>query len=284
MGSRGNRISSIGLSDKWLDLGTDPLFVKKGRSPEEVARLQQEFMRKLMDAGIFGTEEQQEAALKETRLWRRMQDTKRWGHDAKEVDAETYLAADYDSQFDMYMSMEEFKKIANSRPDSYSVPGTLSAGLSAFYHGANPSGYGRGKDARIKWDEQYGFSNMIDNHPELQFNSNSTIYRGIRLSGGSIKDLYKAFNSGSTIDFRGPSSWTADKAVAEMFLSGTLVGQANKNLTIFEDVTRGRRNAMPFNHGLDSELLYSGTSRFHIVGIEQDEKGVYHVKVRQANK
>lgn len=150
--------------------------------------------------------------------------------------------------------------------------------------GANPHGYGRGNDARIKWDEKYNFSKMIDTNTKLQFNSNSPLYRGIRLSNQSIKDLEKAFNSGSTIDFRGPSSWTTSSKVADMFTESTLVGKGNKNLTVFEEVSRGRRNAMPFNYGADSEVLYSGSARFTIVGMTQDKEGVYHVKVKQANR
>ena len=113
-------------------------------------------------------------------------------------------------------------------------------------------------------------------------NTDKTVYRGLRLSQGSINDLQKALKSGDVIDFRGPSSWTLSPGVADSFVRYSLVGQRNQNLTIFEDVTKGSRKAMPFPLGHDHEVIYSGNSRFKVLDISKDEKGVYHVKVTRS--
>jgi len=183
-----------------------------------------------------------------------------------------------------YPSFDEYKNTMIAEGNFPSVDGTLSQGVAIYYNGASIDGYGSGNDAREKWDNKYNFSSFIDHHKELWLNTNSTLYRGLRLDDNSMKNLYKALSSGNTIDFIGPSSWSLDSGVANFFAEISLVGQENKNIVIFQDVTKGIRNAMPFPHGTDSEVIYSGTSKFSVIDISQDNEGVYYVKVKKTKK
>ena len=249
----------------------------------------------LEKAGAFGDENTFNDYLKSTNSWKFFSSNERKSNDNperyKKITAdeyEKYLSGDMKYIYP-YMSFDDYKKVFltrgfkdfNINSGVYGVPETISNHLYAFWLGASKDGYGRGKDARIEWDKQSGFSNWLDKHSELQLNTDSTLYRGIRLSDKGLKDLQKAFENKSVIDFAGPSSWSISDAVAHNYLKFSLVGQRNKNLAMFEEIGGGKHKAIPMLYGHSSELIYSGNSKFDIVDITQDDKGVYHVKVKE---
>ena len=295
MGTTGKSVTQTleGLGDEWII--TDH---RKYKGIEDSYKKELEanarYIELLRENGFFGSEEQLEEYFSNRYDWKA---TKRLIADMekgiiasdgsgwyKPFDtAEEYLASTVRDGHPFVTSFEEYKRaqFLAGRTNSVVVPGTMSEAMDVYYRGANPSGYGRGNDARKKWDEQYGFSDWLDNHPNLKLNTNSVMYRGLRLSDGSIKQLYKQAANGGEMDFIGPSSWSVSEGVAESFTKYSLVGKRNQNLVIFENVTKGKHNATPFIHGFDAEVLYSGKQSFKVLGIRTDEKGVYHVKVEE---
>lgn len=317
MGGRG---SSSKLSSKSKDTGapwgagSPPLLSDlTGGYTEERGKQAKEFVEYLINSGIMGTKEEVLAAWEEGSLHRSEADKKRY---REKYGWEEYFPITLEERIQLWNkvnddtatdiekerfrngyleSVEDSLKYAlyqvgkNKFPASTVLQNTgkLGEGLERYYHGAHTEaagGYGRGADARIKWDEKYGFSKMLDSHPELHYSTDGTLYRGLRLSDGSMKQLFKIAGTDTTMDFRGPSSWSTSEGIAEEFSRYSLVGKRNKNLVIFEEVGKGRRTAMPYYYGLDREVLYSGTSRFKVLSITQDEEGYYRVKVKEVKR
>ncbi|MBP5423816.1 MAG: hypothetical protein J6Y78_15375 [Paludibacteraceae bacterium] len=262
--------------------------------PERPDKLERriEFNEMLEKAGYFGDEKTLDDFLKSTAAWdnqkhnREMEKQNANGYEG--LSFEDYLKLEPVDRFLKYLKNEEdFKKLYFSgefrgyKFNQFCPKDTMSEQFERFFRGANESGYGRGKGARINWDNQSGFSDWLDKNPQLRLNTDKSVYRGIRLSDKGVRDLQSAFEKGSEIDFAGPSSWTLSTAVAHDFANNTLVGQRNKNLAIFEEVGGGLRNAMPFPYGHDSEVIYSGKAKFNVVDISQDKDGKYHVKVKE---
>lgn len=269
-----------GLSDEYI--------ITSYPQPDNIAQIKEDYFKKLNNAGIFGTSEQLDNFLKSHPTWKEMEDRRRWQQmddwGYREVTADEFKTLSFSDSFAVYMKYEEFKKLMFSKPESLNIPNTLSEGLKIYYGGMSKKGYGqytKSTDARQIWDEKYKFSEFLDKHPELQLNTQKILYRGLRLSDKSIKELQKAYKTGNSIDFFGPSSWTLSEGVARDFGRHSLVGQRNKNICIFQEVGGGKHTAMPFIHGHDAEVIYSGNSEFDIIDISRNEEGWYYVKVKE---
>lgn len=157
------------------------------------------------------------------------------------------------------------------------LPHTPAVGLARWQNGAWVKGYG---SSRQEFDNIYGISSFIDKNPQLQLNTNNTLYRGLRTTENRIQDLYNAMKNKDEISMNGLSSWTSMKKMAEQFTQTTLVGQNNDKLVVFQDETKGRRKAMPYPLSGQAEVLSSGSSRYKIKNIEE-KGGIYYVTVTQ---
>ena len=143
MGSLGNSgiLSRDGLSDRFLNIGSNYKEWEEFNN-KDWAKLRAGYTNLLVEAGVYGTEEQIEEAIDNHEMWHDIERTRLWGEDSKEVDAETWLATeDYTERYNMYMSREEFRKLLFSAPNYLRVEGTLSEGLEKYWHG--------GKSARL---------------------------------------------------------------------------------------------------------------------------------------
>lgn len=151
--------------------------------------------------------------------------------------------------------------------------------------GATEGGYGKGKGARLIFDEETGLSDFIAENPDLHYNGD-TLYRGLMTNKAGIKDLQKRFEEGKPIDMRGPSSWTTRQGVAKTFSEHSL--RKNTNKVVFIEEGKHKRNAIPFPYSstihqsgmLQNEVIYSKYAEFDILNITEKE-GVYYVRVRE---
>ena len=158
-------------------------------------------------------------------------------------------------------------------------------GISRYTQGAK--WYGKEAGGRKRFDERYGISNFIDNNADVHFSSNEPLYRGVSSNKKRLKEL----KVGSEIDFNGCSSWTTSKEVSKHFLNASLV-QRGKEKVIFVEKTGGKRNAIAnplssLNEGIagsyggpQNEVIYSGNTKFEIIGIENKD-GATYVEVRE---
>ena len=282
MGSTGTTVSR-GLSDKFVSI-TD--YFNSPQLQDNIQKLREQYYDMLKDVGVFGSDDAIDDGFKDMKQYKDNAQKRKEHEDYgwnEEVTADEYLKLSLVDTYDVFMSDDELKK-GLIRVGNF-PRGKISLGehLHTYLYGANTNGYGRGADARQDWDDVSGFSDFLKNNPQLHLNTNKPMYRGIRIGNKGLKDLQRALRNGDTIDFRGPSSWTLKENVAKSFTVMTLVGQRNQNRVIFENVTKGTHNAMPFLYGNDSEVIYSGKSKFSILSITQNDKGDYYVKVKEVS-
>lgn len=240
MGSVGNTIQ--GLDKRWVDFADWSLKGNTDAFNEYYEKSQREFAQMMLDAGAFGDENISVEEAQQRLDW---------------IYAEK-LSYNYDDNVARY-------------------PHTPAVGLARWKNGAWAKGYG---DSREAFDKMYGISDFIDNNPQLQFNSNDNLYRGLRTTDSELRQLYSALENGDMINMRGLSSWTVESGVADRFTETTLVGKSNPNTVVFVDTTKGRRRAMPYPYSMQDEVLVSGNVNYQILGIEKRGKN-YYVKVKQ---
>ena len=287
MGSIGKR-QAQGVSERLIVTRWDS---EDQFNSDAMQQAREEYFKLLLSLGVFGDPDTLDAYIMTTDLWHQNQvkenNAKKYGNTSfTEVTADEYVKMTPAKRFKHYMSFDEFKK-ACIRLGSFSrfaQHKSMADWLHIFYGGASKEGYGKytkGSDARQIWDGYSGFSDFLDKTPQLHINTDQPMYRGLRLGNKSIEDLKKLAAKGGTVDFKGPSSWSMKEVIAKFFTTATLVGQRNQNSVIFENVTTGDHNAMPFPYGTDSEVIYNGHSSFQVLSVTQDDKGIYHVKVKE---
>lgn len=154
--------------------------------------------------------------------------------------------------------------------------GKLAEGFVKYVEGATDRGYGKNRKA---FDSKYGLSKFIDSHKQMQLSTDVPMYRGVRTSRKEVEMLEYAQKSKSPISMKGISSWTANEFMADKYTKATLDASGNIRL-VYKDVTKGQRNAMPWPHGGQHEVIYSDSARFDIVGIKKTKTG-YEVKVKK---
>ena len=167
----------------------------------------------------------------------------------------------------------------------FAQPDTMFETFIRWEQGATPTGYGKRKGARLKFDLETGLSDFITKNEDLHYNG-GTLYRGLMTSEKGIKDLQTALEKNSLITMRGPSSWTTRPGVAKTFSEYAL--RKDEYKVIFIEEGTHMRNAIPFPYSstihasgmLQNEVLYSGHAEFDILDIIEKE-GVYYVKVRE---
>ena len=204
----------------------------------------------------------------------------------KYCDIDDYLNADFRKQLYLVPRFEDYYKHALAEyGHEYADSGSIMNSLFRYNIGATPDGYGKGKGARLIFDKETGLSDFIDNNPDVHYNG-GTLYRGLMTNGKGIKDLEKAMKNGEPLSMRGVSSWSTNKNIAKDFSENSL--RKSKNPVIFEDVSEGARNAMPFPYSSrgftpQHEVIYSGSAEFDILEIRK-ENNVTYVKVKQRKK
>lgn len=197
-----------------------------------------------------------------------------------------YLNADFRKQLYLVPRFEDYYKHALAEyGHEYADSGSIMNSLFRYNIGATPDGYGKGKGARLIFDKETGLSDFIDNNPDVHYNG-GTLYRGLMTNDKGIKDLEKAMTKGEPLSMRGVSSWSTNKNIAKDFSENSL--RKSKNPVIFEDVSEGARNAMPFPYSSrgftpQHEVIYSGSAEFDILEM-QKENNVTYVKVKQRKK
>ena len=201
-----------------------------------------------------------------------------------EVSWKEYSAMSYSDQVSSFPSFDSFRDhCLEDEPWKFAEKGSLVDGFNRYNLGATDGGYGKGKSKRLEFDQEFGLSEFIDSHPEVQY-SGETIYRGIKSNKSGISALQKAFKNGDTINMRGPSSWSTEKRIADSFTKYSLRGSSKSTPVVFVDEGNYRRRAIPFPYsstGIEPqyEVLYSGNAKFRIINIEE-RSGVYYVTVR----
>ena len=204
----------------------------------------------------------------------------------KYCDIDEYLNADFRKQLYLVPRFEDYYKHALAEyGHEYADSGSIMNSLFRYNIGATPDGYGKGKGARAIFDKETGLSDFIDNNPDVHYNG-GTLYRGLMTNGKGIKDLEKAMVNGEPLSMRGVSSWSTNQNIAVDFSKNSL--RKSKNPVIFEDVTEGARNAMPFPYSSRGftpqyEVIYSGSAEFDILEIRKENNATY-VRVKQRKK
>ena len=195
-----------------------------------------------------------------------------------------YSKLDHVDQVNSFPSFESFKEhCLRDEPWKYAEKGSIVDGFNRYNLGATEDGYGKGKGKRLEFDQEFGISEFIDSHPEIQYNG-GTIYRGVKSNKSGISELKKALKNGNTISMRGLSSWSTEEYVADDFTKYSLRGSSKSTPVIFIDEGDRQRQAIPFPYSSTGfepqyEVLYSGNVSFKVMGIEEKD-GVYYVTVK----
>ena len=199
--------------------------------------------------------------------------------------AEEYMKMGWPQRTSHYVDYDSYKEfVLQHNPENYAADDSIVGAFKRYEIGANANGYGKGKGARLAFDEETGMSKFIDTHPEMHYNG-GTLYRGIQTNKAGLAELEKAMKTGEPITMRGPSSWTAEESVAKDFAENTLRKARNGQQVIFREVGEKERNAMPFPYSSQHwmkqyEVVYSNSARFKIKGMK-NEGGVIYVDVEE---
>lgn len=194
---------------------------------------------------------------------------------------EEYVALPWGERVSSYVDYDKYKEyVLQNTPWEYSEPGSICDTLKRYNAGATPGGYGKGKGARIAFDQETGLSRFIDSHSELHYNG-GTLYRGIETSKAGLAELKKALKNGGQITMRGPSSWSTEQRVADDFAKHSLRSTGRGTKVIFVDEGTKKRNAIPFPYSMEGiggnqrEVLYSGSASFKVKSMEERDGVVY---------
>ena len=201
---------------------------------------------------------------------------------AKRVDSmEEYVALPWGERVSSYVDYDKYKEyVLENSPWEYSEPGSICDTLKRYNAGATPGGYGKGKGARLAFDQATGLSKFIDSHPELHYNG-GTLYRGIETNKAGLAELQKALKNGGQITMRGPSSWSTEQRVADDFAKNSLRSTGRGTKIIFVDEGKKKRNAIPFPYSMSGiggnqrEVLYSGSASFKVKSMEERDGVIY---------
>lgn len=204
---------------------------------------------------------------------------------AHKVDSmEEYAKLPFQDRVSSYVDYDVFKQyVLENTPWEACEAGSIGYTLQQYNRGATPTGYGKGKGQRMKFDEQTGLSKYIDSHPALHYNG-GTLYRGIETSKAGLAEIKSSIKSGKPISMRGPSSWSVDEQVARGFTTQSLRATGRGNKVVFVDRGTRERNAIPFPFsmggigGNQQEVLYSGTAMFKPKSMTEKD-GITYVEV-----
>lgn len=142
--------------------------------------------------------------------------------------------------------------------------------------------YGYGNDKR-QFDIKYKMSDFIDNTKSMHLITDKSMYRGVRTSQKEVDMLKDMYKQNVPIKMDGLSSWTANEFMADKFTRGTLSASGNIPL-IYQDVTKGEHNAIPYPFSGQHEAIYSKNNKFKILSMSQDKYGRWLIKVQSDSR